>query len=147
MFITLVRVHVLKICSLLSGRWSLISDPWYLIRGRRIMGDKITDITDLGSGIMDQRSGNILNTLTKAVNIHYAAVSSRKGVIAEICLWSILFKTRNISLNTHYIVLFKSPRDKQQVLILARKVNPGHKFYYDSSLIMTILQFCCFKCI
>ena len=35
-------------------------------------------------------------------------------------------ETRNISLNVHYIVLFKSPRDKQQVSILARQVNPGH---------------------
>ena len=32
---------------------------------------------------------------------------------------------RNISLNTHYIVLFRSPRDKQQISMLARQVNPG----------------------
>ena len=32
---------------------------------------------------------------------------------------------RDISLNAHYIVLFKSPRDKQQVSMLARQVNPG----------------------
>jgi hypothetical protein len=32
---------------------------------------------------------------------------------------------RNISLNAHYIVLFKSPRDKQQTSMLARQVNPG----------------------
>ena len=32
---------------------------------------------------------------------------------------------RNISLNAHYIVLFKSPRDKQQIPMLARQVNPG----------------------
>ena len=32
---------------------------------------------------------------------------------------------RNISLNAHYIVLFKSPRDKQQISTLARQVNPG----------------------
>ncbi len=32
---------------------------------------------------------------------------------------------RNISLNPHYIVLFKSPRDKQQVSMLTRLVNPG----------------------
>ncbi len=32
---------------------------------------------------------------------------------------------RNISLNAQYIVLFKSPRDKQQVSMLARQVNPG----------------------
>ena len=32
---------------------------------------------------------------------------------------------RNVSLNAHYIVLFKSPRDKQQISMLARQVNPG----------------------
>ena len=32
---------------------------------------------------------------------------------------------RNISLNAHYIVLFKSPKDRQQISILARQVNPG----------------------
>jgi hypothetical protein len=32
---------------------------------------------------------------------------------------------RNISLNAHYIVLFKSPRDKQQISMLARQINPG----------------------
>jgi hypothetical protein len=32
---------------------------------------------------------------------------------------------RNISLNAHYIVLFKSPRDKQQISMLATQVNPG----------------------
>ena len=32
---------------------------------------------------------------------------------------------QNISLNAHYIVLFKSPRDKQQVSMLARQVKPG----------------------
>ena len=34
-------------------------------------------------------------------------------------------ETRSIGLTTHYIVLFKSPRDKQQVLTLARQINPG----------------------
>jgi hypothetical protein len=32
---------------------------------------------------------------------------------------------RNISLNAHYIMLFKSPRDKQQISMLARQVDPG----------------------
>ena len=31
---------------------------------------------------------------------------------------------RNISLNANYIVLFKSPRDKQKISILARQVDP-----------------------
>ena len=30
-----------------------------------------------------------------------------------------------ISLNAYYIVLFKSPRDRQQISILARQVNSG----------------------
>ena len=34
-------------------------------------------------------------------------------------------KMRSISLNAHYIVLFKSPRDKQQISMLARQVNRG----------------------
>jgi hypothetical protein len=32
---------------------------------------------------------------------------------------------RNISLYVHYIVLFKSPRGKQQISMLARQLNPG----------------------
>ena len=32
---------------------------------------------------------------------------------------------RNISLNAHYIVLFKSPRDRQENSILVKQVNPG----------------------
>lgn len=32
--------------------------------------------------------------------------------------------TRDISLNSHYIVLFKNPRDKQQINTLARQVCP-----------------------
>jgi hypothetical protein len=33
---------------------------------------------------------------------------------------------RNIScLNAHFIVLFKSPRDKQQISMLARQITPG----------------------
>jgi hypothetical protein len=58
----------------------------------------------------------------------------RKEVIIEICPSSILFKIYSIramrweiscSLNAHYIVLFKSPRDKQQISMLATQVNPG----------------------
>ena len=32
---------------------------------------------------------------------------------------------RNISLNTHYIILFKNPRDSQQIATLARQMYPG----------------------
>lgn len=32
---------------------------------------------------------------------------------------------RNLSLNSHYIVVFKNPRDQQQISILARQMYPG----------------------
>ena len=39
-------------------------------------------------------------------------------------------ETRNISVNAGYIVHFKSPRNKQQISVLAQQVNPGqvHEF-------------------
>ena len=36
---------------------------------------------------------------------------------------------RNISLNTHYIILFKNPRDSQQISTLARQMYPGKSLY------------------
>ena len=40
---------------------------------------------------------------------------------------------RNISLNCHYLVLFKSPRDSSQIIHLAKQMFPGHvKFMQDA---------------
>ena len=36
---------------------------------------------------------------------------------------------RNISLNTHYIILFKNPRDSQQISTLARQMYPGNSHF------------------
>ena len=52
---------------------------------------------------------------------------------------------RNISLNAHYIVLSKSPRDRQQISILARQVNPGRvqefmKSYEKATILMLDLK-------
>ena len=50
--------------------------------------------------------------------------------LSVICVVNSIFhqgkETRNISLNAHYIVLFKSPWDKQQISVLARQVKHGH---------------------
>ena len=41
--------------------------------------------------------------------------------------------SRTVSLNSNYIVLFKNPRDKAQIRILAQQMFPGHsKFFLDS---------------
>ena len=45
---------------------------------------------------------------------------------------------RNISLNSHYIILFKNPRDKLQISTLARQMYPGNsqflmESFYDAT--------------
>ena len=58
-----------------------------------------------------------------------AVVQSCSRAVVQSIVQNIFYQgreTRNISLNAHYIVLFKSPRDKQQISVLARQVNPGH---------------------
>lgn len=38
--------------------------------------------------------------------------------------------SRTISLNTNYLVLFKNPRDANQVRVLARQMYPGNTGYF-----------------
>ena len=38
--------------------------------------------------------------------------------------------SRTISLNSHYMVLFKNPRDKNQVMTLARQMYPGNSTFF-----------------
>ena len=40
---------------------------------------------------------------------------------------------RDMSLNSHYLVLFKSPRDSSQVNHLAKQMFPGHTKYMQES--------------
>ena len=50
-------------------------------------------------------------------------------IICVICLVQNMFyqgkESRTMSLNTQYLVLFKSPRDKQQISILSRQMYPN----------------------
>lgn len=40
---------------------------------------------------------------------------------------------RNLSLNSHYIILFKNPRDRHQISVLARQMYPGNvKFLLEA---------------
>ena len=38
--------------------------------------------------------------------------------------------SRSISLNSHYLVLFKNPRDKLQILTLAKQMYPGQNDFF-----------------
>lgn len=42
---------------------------------------------------------------------------------------------RDISLNAHYIVCFKNPRDKQQILHLSKQVSPENSIYLQEAYI------------
>jgi hypothetical protein len=54
--------------------------------------------------------------------------------LSVICLVQNLYyhgkENRTLNLNSHYIVLFKNPRDQQQVMILARQMYPGNTNYF-----------------
>ena len=41
---------------------------------------------------------------------------------------------RSISLNSHYLVLFKNPRDKLQILTLAKQMYPGQTDFFFKSV-------------
>ena len=41
---------------------------------------------------------------------------------------------RTSSLNSHYIVLYKNPRDKGQIAILGRQMYPAHSCAFDEIL-------------
>ena len=40
---------------------------------------------------------------------------------------------RDLNLNAHYIIMFKSPRDKLQIQCLGRQVYPSHQKYFMSA--------------
>jgi len=54
--------------------------------------------------------------------------------LSVICLMQNMFfqgkESRTMSLNTQYMVLFKSPRDKQQIAVLARQMYPTRAKYF-----------------
>ena len=57
--------------------------------------------------------------------------------LSVICLLQNMYykgkETRTMSLNTHYMVLFKNPRDSQQVSVLARQMFPRNTQYFLNS--------------
>ena len=40
--------------------------------------------------------------------------------------------SRRISLNSHYLVLYKNPRDKLQILTLAKHMYPGQTDFFSN---------------
>ena len=61
-----------------------------------------------------------------------------KRVISVIYIVQNLFHqgkgSRSISLNSHYLLLFKNPRDKLQILTLAKQMYPGQTDFFFKSV-------------
>jgi hypothetical protein len=73
--------------------------------------------------ILDDLMGEADDVVTRL----FTKVSHHRNVSVIYLTQNIFYKTlRTISLNAHYIVLFKNPRDAGQVSTLARQMYPGN---------------------
>ena len=71
--------------------------------------------------LMSETNGNVANLFTK--------YSHHKNITVIFIVQNLFPKgkhARDISLNAHYIVVFKNPRDKLQIEYLARQIMPRH---------------------
>jgi len=92
-------------------------------------GHKIVIIDDL----MRQTDGKTVDAFTRGSHHRLLSIIN--------CQQNVFHQgkgQRDISLNTHYMVLFKSPRDKQQISFFARQIEPQNsKFvveaYFDAT--------------
>ena len=71
--------------------------------------------------LMSETNGNIANLFTK-----YSHHNNLTVVFIVQNLFPKSKHARDISLNAHYIVVFKNPRDKLQIEYLARQIMPRH---------------------
>jgi GTPase SAR1 family protein len=80
--------------------------------------------------ILDDLMGEANDAVTKL----FTKVSHHRNVSVIYLTQNILYKSqRTISLNSHYIVLFKNPRDAGQVSTLALQMYPGdNKFVIEA---------------
>ena len=94
--------------------WNIDEDSFLnsKLRNLIVIDDLMTDAT---------KDNKICNLFTKG---------SHHRNLSVICLLHNLYyygkENRTMSLNTHYFVLFKNPRDQQQVMSLARQMYPGN---------------------
>jgi GTPase SAR1 family protein len=89
--------------------------------------------------ILDDLMGEADDVVTKL----FTKVSHHRNVSVIYLTQNIFYKSqRTISLNSHYIVLFKNPRDAGQVSTLARQMYPGNsKFVIEAFKDATTTQY------
>lgn len=95
--------------------------------------DGLPDKTQLKSGqllVID----DLMNEVDQRVVDIFTKHSHHIGVSVMFLTQNFFYKTmRTITLNSHYLVLFKSPRDVSQIQHLAKQMYPGKtRFLVDS---------------
>jgi hypothetical protein len=77
---------------------------------------------------------DLMSEANDSVTSLFTKVSHHRNISVVFLTQNIFYKNlRTISLNSHYIVLFKNPRDAGQVTILARQMYPNNsKFVIDA---------------
>jgi hypothetical protein len=71
---------------------------------------------------------DLMNEIDQNVSNIFTKLSHHRNVSVIFISQNLFHKNkfvRTINLNTHYIVLFKNPRDAGQVAVLARQMYPG----------------------
>lgn len=107
------------------GEWqkSYESFPFTYIQGLDNVDDIIAQVDGPQILVVDDMMGQDTNTLEQ-----WFTKKSHHRNVSIIYIVQNLFdkKQRTISLNAHYLVLFKNPRDTSQLGVLARQMYPGH---------------------
>ena len=100
-----------------------------------INDDNFTDISQPALFILDEMMRSSSNSVD--ISELYTEGSHHRNISIISLLQNLFSKgkeARTISLNNHYLALFKNPRDMQQISVLARQMYPGngqhfmHKF-------------------
>ena len=111
MLVTIPNIEFVKF-------YALEQDAYFSVNKRNLIvfDDQMIDASK------DQR---IINLFTRG---------SHRRNLTVICIVQNVFHqgkgSRSISLNSHYLVLFKNPRDKLQVLTLAKQMYPGRTDFF-----------------
>lgn len=79
---------------------------------------------------------DFMQETSPAISLIFTALSHHRNLVVFFLSQNIFFRSsiyRDISLNATYIIVFKNPRDSQQIGTLARQISPGNsKFIVDS---------------
>ena len=79
---------------------------------------------------------DLMNEISRFIMDVFTKLSHHLNFSVILIVQNLFFNSpimRTISLNSHYIILMKNPRDKSQIRVLAHQMYPGNnKFFIDS---------------